>query len=135
MPRVTSSQLQVNQEHVGTAPDATLVVTMDTGRPLAIGSYVFRLVVHDNSDNPSQPETFTLVVVDQEAPTAVINGPARVRHNAEFTLSGAGSTDVGGGTIARYTWTLVSAPARLPIPIPSPGPIPTPIPTPRPPIG
>lgn len=121
MPRVTSSQLQVNQEIQGSAPDATLVVTMDQGRPLVVGTYVFQLVVRDNSDNPSQPTTFRLVVVDEEAPTAIINGPERVRFNGEFTLSGAQSSDVGGGSIARYTWTLLSVPGRvIPIPIDRP---------------
>src|SRR5688572_23923934 len=127
MPRVTSSQLQVNQEIQGTAPDATLIVTMDAGRPLIVGTYTFQLVVRDDSDNASQPTTFRLVVVDQEAPTAIINGPERVRFNAEFALSGAESTDVGGGSIARYTWTLVSAPGRIVLPLPGPGPLPTPI--------
>jgi hypothetical protein len=129
MPRVTSSQLQVNQEFQGAAPDATLVVTMDQGRPLVVGTYVFQLIVRDNSDNPSQPTTFRLVVVDEEAPTAIINGPERVRFNAEFTLSGAQSADVGGGSIVRYTWTLLSAPGRI-SPIPD-----LPIPGPRPPTG
>lgn len=63
MPRVTSSQLQVNREMAGSAPDATLVVTVDPARPLPAGTYVFRLVVQDRSGHSSQPAEFRLVVV------------------------------------------------------------------------
>ena len=63
MPRVTSTQLQTNREYQGTAPDATLVVTMDPTQPLAVGTYVFRLIVVNNRGTPSQPQQFTVVIV------------------------------------------------------------------------
>ena len=62
MPSVTSSQLKVNQEIPAQAPDATLVVTMDPRSPLAVGTYVFQLVVHDKSGTASKPTQFSLVI-------------------------------------------------------------------------
>ena len=107
MPTITSAQLQVNQPVEGTAPDATLTITVDAGRPLAVGSYTFQLEVIDDSGNRSQPTQVRLVVLDNEAPSAVISAPRTVPFNTAFTLSGAESRDVGGGRITRFIWTLV----------------------------
>jgi hypothetical protein len=107
MPRITSAQLQVNQPIEAAAPDSTLVITIDASRPLRIGSYTFQLEVVDDSGNRSQPVQARLFIVDSEAPSAIISAPRTVPFNTEFTLSGAESTDVGGGTIARYVWTLL----------------------------
>lgn len=107
MPRITSAQLQVNQPIEAAAPDATLVITIDPNRPLAIGGYIFQLEVTDNSGNRSQPVQARLFIVDTQAPTAIISAPRTVPFNTEFTLSGAESRDVGGGTIASYIWTLI----------------------------
>ena len=107
MPTITSAQLQVNQPVEGTAPDATLTIAVDAGRPLAVGSYTFQLEVVDDSGNRSQPAHVRLVVLDNQAPSAVISAPRSVPFNTAFTLSGAESQDVGGGRIARYIWTLV----------------------------
>jgi hypothetical protein len=107
MPRISSSELRVNQPITGTAPDATLIITMDAGRPLRVGSYVFQLQVFDQADNPSPPVTARLTIVDVTAPRAVISAPRTVPFNTEFTLSGAESEDADGGAIARYVWTLL----------------------------
>ena len=105
MPSIPASQLQVNRPIEGAAPDATLIITMD--RPLAVGSYLFQLEVTDNSGNRSQPVQARLIIVDTQAPSAIISAPRTVPFNSEFTLSGAESRDVGGGTIASYIWTLL----------------------------
>ena len=107
MPSISSSQLQVNQPIEAAAPDATLVVTVDRTAPLKVGSYIFQLEVMDDSGNRSQPVQARLIVVDTEAPSAIISAPRTVGFNTEFTLSGAESRDVGGGTIARFIWTLI----------------------------
>jgi len=107
MPTITSAQLQVNHAVEGAAPDATLVITVEAGRPLPVGSYTFQLVVVDNSGLASQPTTARLVVVDNQAPTAVISAPRTVPFGQPITLSGAESRDVGGGQIVRYIWTLI----------------------------
>ena len=107
MPSISSSQLQVNQPIEAAAPDATLIITVDRGRPLRVGSYTFQLEVMDDSGNRSQPVQARLFVVDSEAPSAIISAPRDVPFGAEFTLSGAESRDVGGGAIARYIWTLL----------------------------
>ena len=105
MPSIPASQLQVNRPVEAAAPDATLVITMD--RPLPVGSYLFQLEVIDNSGNRSQPVQARLIVVDTQAPSAIISAPRTVPFNTEFTLSGIESRDVGGGTIASYVWTLL----------------------------
>jgi hypothetical protein len=105
MPTIQASQLRVNAPIEAAAPDATLVITMD--RPLAIGAYTFQLEVVDDSNNRSQPVQVRLTIVDNQAPSAIISAPRTVPFNTEFTLSGAESRDAGGGTIARFVWTLL----------------------------
>lgn len=107
MPSIPSSQLQVNQPIEAAAPDATLIITIDRERPLQVGAYTFQLEVMDDSGNRSQPVQTRLFVVDSEAPSAIISAPRDVPFGSEFTLSGAESRDVGGGTIVRYIWTLL----------------------------
>jgi hypothetical protein len=106
MPTIPSSQLQVNQPIEGNAPDATLIITMDS-KPLPIGSYTFQLEVVDDSNNKSKAVQARLIIIDNQAPSAIISAPRTVAFNTEFTLSGAESRDFGGGTIARYIWTLL----------------------------
>lgn len=107
MPTITSAQLQVNQAIEAAAPDASLTITVDAGRPLPVGAYTFQLVVVDNSGNASQPTTARLFVVDNQAPTAIISAPRTVPFGQPIALSGAESRDVGGGQIVRYIWTLI----------------------------
>ena len=107
MPRITSSDLKVNSPIEAAAPDATLIITIDAGRPLAVGAYTFQLSVRDDSGNESKPVQARLFVIDNEAPSAIVSAPRSVPFNSEFTLSGAESRDVGGGTIAAYIWTLI----------------------------
>ena len=107
MPHISSNSLQPNAPIEGTAPDATLVVDNDAAHPLKVGTYTFQLQVVDDSGNKSSPTTVKLTVIDNQAPTAVISAPATVPFGTAFTLSGARSVDIGGGTIAKYIWTLI----------------------------
>jgi len=107
VPRIPSDQLRVNQPVESAAPDATLVVTANPAQPLPVGAYTFQLEVVDNAGNRSQPVQARVVVVDTQAPTAIISAPRTVPFGTEFTLSGAESRDVGGGTITKYIWTLI----------------------------
>lgn len=111
MPTVSSRDLTVNRQwESASATDQTLIITVDTTAPLKLGAtYVFRLDVVDDSGNKSQtPATASVTVIDTQAPTAVVTPPTlRVAFGQGFTLSGAGSTDAGGGRIAKYVWTLV----------------------------
>jgi hypothetical protein len=107
MPTVRSSQLQVNQPIETAAPDATLTVTIDSASPLRVGPLTFQLEVVDDSGNRSQPVQARVVILDNQAPTAIITAPRTVPFGTQFTLSGAESRDAGGGTITRYIWTLV----------------------------
>lgn len=110
MPRISSSDLQINQPIEADAPDATLTIAIDPNNPMPVGSYRFQLVVQDDAGNDSQPTTFVLTILDDQAPTAIIIGPDRVGFGADFTLSGAESTDAGGGQIVRFEWTLLQRP-------------------------
>lgn len=107
MPTVSSSQLRVNQPVESAAPDATLTITIDPGQPLPVGALMFQLEVVDDSGNRSQPVQARVIVVDTQAPTAIISAPRTVQFGESFTLSGAESRDVGGGTIKTYIWTLI----------------------------
>jgi chitodextrinase len=107
MPRVPINNLPVNTPVEGAAPDATLVVEIDAAHTLPVGAHTFQLEVVDNSGNRSTAATARVVVADGQAPTAVINAPRTVPFGTTFTLSGAASFDVGGGTIARYIWTRI----------------------------
>ena len=107
MPQIPSDRLRINQPVESPAPDATLVVTVNAAQPLPVGAYTFQLEVVDSAGNRSQPVQAKVVVVDNQAPTAIISAPRTVPFGTEFTLSGAESRDVGGGTIAKYIWTLI----------------------------
>lgn len=107
MPQISSAQLRVNTPIEGAAPDATLTITIDQNQPLPVGAYTFQLEVVDTSGNRSQPVAARLFIIDTQAPSAIISAPRSVPFATQFTLSGAESMDVGGGTIARYIWTLI----------------------------
>jgi len=107
MPKITSTDLKVNVPIEAKAPDATLAIVIDPGNPLKVGAYTFQLVVADDSGNVSVPVQVRLFVADTQAPTAIISAPRSVPFGSEFVLSGKESSDVGGGVIASYTWTLI----------------------------
>ena len=91
--------------------DPTFTFVVDPASPLALGNHIVRLVVVDDAGNVSAPATATVRVIDNIAPTAVLDAPATVAFGLGFTVSGARSADVGGA-IVRYEWTLD---ARAPI--------------------
>jgi hypothetical protein len=105
MPRVPVNNLRINTPVEGAAPDATLVVEIDAAHTLPVGPHTFQLEVVDNSGLRSAPVTVRVVVTDNQAPTAIISAPRTVAFGSSITLSGAESTDVGGGSIVRYIWT------------------------------
>ncbi|WP_377152921.1 hypothetical protein ACFJIX_16810 [Roseateles sp. UC29_93] len=47
----------------------------------------------------------TIIVADQDAPTAVIRGPRIASFGKSFELDGSASFDVGGGKVVKYVWT------------------------------
>jgi len=92
-----------------TTTDPTVTVDVSATAPLPIGTHVFQLVVIDDSGNASAPQTATVTVKDTTNPTAVIEiSPTQVELGTSFTLDGRKSSDVPPGTIAQYTWTMVS---------------------------
>lgn len=108
MPTIKSSDLQINNAIEADASDPALVISVESSNPLKVGTYTFQLVVTDEAGNASTPATLRLAVIDDVRPTAIIDGPDRVGFGKAFTLSGKRSTDVGGGTIAKYSWTLIA---------------------------
>ena len=93
--------------------DATLTITMPDEK-LKVGSHTFQLKVEDDSGNVSTPAQVMLIVVDTQAPTAVLTiTDARGRplinntvpFDQSFILNGKKSVDIGG-RIVSYTWSL-----------------------------
>jgi hypothetical protein len=96
-------------------PVLDVLASRDT--PLKPGKHVFQLVVTDDSGNDSSPATVTIIVVDGERPTAVIDTLARdgtrnpapevsMPFGTAFRLTGDRSTDVGG-QVRTWNWTLM----------------------------
>lgn len=106
-------------EDIRTGPiktdDATLTIQMPNDK-LKLGGHTFQLVVADDSGNVSAPTTVLLIVIDTQAPTAVLTlndeqgrplEGNRIAFGSGFILNGKRSIDVGGGNIVSFTWTLV----------------------------
>ena len=99
-----------------TTPDATLQVNMTDDAKLSVGGHNFELQAEDDSGNVSRPARVLVIVVDTEAPTAVLqvrdeNGVPLpdnlVEYGKGIVLDGKKSFDVGGGKIVKYTWSLI----------------------------
>ncbi|MGH2808135.1 MAG: hypothetical protein ACRDKT_12780 [Actinomycetota bacterium] len=84
-----------------------ITVDVAPGAALPTGRHQFQLVVGDDSGNQSQPDLVEVIVLDQEAPTAILDAPRTVPFGQSFELSAARSADVGG-RIVRYIWTRLS---------------------------
>jgi hypothetical protein len=96
------------QPNVPVETDApTIEVTVSPDRPLKVGRHRFRLMVLDDSGNPSIPDEVDVIVRDLTNPTAVLEAPREIEFGKSFELSGRRSSDAGGGQVARYIWTLV----------------------------
>ena len=88
--------------------------------PVAAGAHRYQLVVVDDSGNASDPVEVQVTVQDSVAPTAIIgflnaSGQAvsQIDQGQDFILSGQGSSDANGGSIAHYHWTAVSTAAQV----------------------
>jgi hypothetical protein len=85
--------------------------------PLKPGKHVFQLVVTDDAGNESAPANVTIIIEDQERPTAVIDlleerggriaePEVRLAFGQAFRLTGDRSSDVGG-EVKVWNWSLV----------------------------
>ncbi len=99
------SNMPLNQPFVTDA--SSITVPQPAGAALAVGRHRFRLVVKDSSGNESQPAERQLFVVDNIAPTAVLDAPREVMQGQAFQLSAARSAD-GGGRVVSYRWTRIA---------------------------
>jgi hypothetical protein len=108
MPKIPNTKLVVNDPIVGTAPDAALIIVIDPASPMKIGTYTFQLECEDQDGNRSKAALAKVVIADTLAPTAIISAPRSVPFGEDFILSGAESSDIGGGQIARFVWTLIN---------------------------
>ena len=98
-----------------TTTENQIVIEMPNGK-LPVGAHKFGLTVVDDSGNQSAQMAITVVIVDLENPTAVVEvrdvdgRPVtgnRIPFGASFVLSGRLSADAGGGRIASYSWELL----------------------------
>ena len=94
--------------------DSQLVIKMPDQK-LQVGKHSFQLTVVDDAKNTSTPALITVIVVDQTAPTAVLdlndeqgriitNG--QVAFGSGFVLNGDRSADAGG-SLARFIWEVL----------------------------
>ena len=86
------------------SPQITVDVTPEA---LSAGRHQFQLVVLDDSGNRSQPDLVEVIVLDDQAPTAILDAPRSVPFGQSFQLSGARSVDIGG-RIVQFIWTRLS---------------------------
>lgn len=84
-------------------------ITIDATKPLKAGAYTFQLLVSDDSENQSRPAQVRVLVIDDKAPTTVIDAPTSVGTGRPLALSGRRSSDIGDN-IVDYRWTLISSP-------------------------
>jgi hypothetical protein len=108
MTKINSKELQPNTPIE--TEDALLEISMDPEVPLRPGQHIFRLIVTDDSGNVSAPADVEVIILDSQAPTAVLDvEPSRtLEFGSDFRLSAARSSDVAPGQLARYSWTLIS---------------------------
>lgn len=93
-----------------TTEEPVIEVTIDPNNPLPPGRHRFRLIVVDDSGNTSAGDEVQVIIADQTAPTAVLNGPSIVATGRSFNLDGSKSFDLGGGKIAKYVFTYLGTP-------------------------
>ena len=96
------AEFVVNADVVTAEP--TVEVTVTRERPMGIGRQRFRLIVVDDAGLRSAPDEITVIVADQDAPTAVLRGPRITSFGRSFDLDGSASQDIGG-RIVQYVWT------------------------------
>lgn len=95
-----------------------LDVLIDAQRRLPPGKHQFRLVVTDDSGNASEPAVVTVIVRDDQRPTAVIDfldeqgrrlpdSTLSISVGQRFSLSAARSFDPEGAVVS-YEWELLS---------------------------
>lgn len=96
------AEFVVNADVVTAEP--TVEVTVTRERPMGIGRQRFRLIVVDDAGLRSAPDEITVIVADQDAPTAVLRGPRITAFGRSFNLDGSASQDIGG-RIVQYVWT------------------------------
>ncbi len=113
MASVTLDELRASGVYKST--DKTLKIEMGD-KPLSVGGHTFELQVTDDSQNISAPTQILVIVVDDQAPTAVAmlrdeNGVVppdnRIGFGRPFILDGSRSVDSGGGRIIEYAWRLL----------------------------
>jgi hypothetical protein len=98
--------------------DSLLEVLASRQTPLRAGKHVFQLVVTDDTGNTSEPATVTVIVRDNQRPTAVIdfideNGrqnpepTVEIAFGTRFGLSAKRSGDPDGDVVG-FTWELLA---------------------------
>ncbi len=90
----------------------TFAVPSTPADPMRPGVHTFQLVVTDDSGNRSAPDTATVTVKDDLAPTAALSVPPEVGWGLPIALDGTGSVD-HEGRVARYEWNQVGGQGGL----------------------
>src|SRR5215510_7295648 len=103
MAKITVPELTPNKEIP--TPDPTLEIVSDGGS-LPVGKQVFQLVIVDSSGNRSAPVTAEVIIVDTQAPTAVldVSPKSRVEFGSPVTLSAERSLGIRPDEQVQYIW-------------------------------
>lgn len=106
MTRITVNELRPN---IAIKTSDPVLEIISEGGTLPVGPHIFRLVVVDSSGNQSAPVDVEVIIVDTQAPTAVLDvlPSSRVEQGTTFSLSGERSVGLAEGEPATYLWTLV----------------------------
>ncbi len=98
--------------------DPIVSVDFNPANPLPLGKHVIRLVVVDDAGNISDPAFLSVVIVDTDKPTAVlelVDATGKVLEptvsaGQPFFLSGQHSKDNPPGKVKEYRFTLIGGP-------------------------
>ena len=112
------SKFVPNTDHTVKSDEPLLDVQASAATPLKPGKHIFQLIVTDDSGNDSSAANVTVIVQDQDRPTAVVDlldgsgarvstPEVRVPFGKPFRLTGDRSSDVGG-VVKTWNWTLLS---------------------------
>lgn len=106
MSKIAITDLKPNEPI--TTDDAILEIVMDGGE-LPVGPHIFQLIITDENGNRSQPVQAQVIILDRQAPTAVLDvlPSSEVDFGGPFTLSAERSVGIRQGEKVTYEWTLL----------------------------
>ena len=110
----------VSSQLIGLPRDTNVsnyTVPADPARGMRPGVHRFQLIVTDDAGNASAPVVANVTVVDDLAPTAVLDVPAEIGVGTNLVLDGKRSWDLNG-QVVRWEWRHVSGSGGMDLNLP-----------------